>query len=197
MPVGITRITNYPGPMSPQRPSASRPKWKPRALIAATPWKMPASPHVDQDQKGMIIPFWPSRVAPVHVSSCRLSRGPMNHIRSFDHCRIAGATFETRERKKSLFPALASRRVRLGYDRPMLSKSRINTAICARFAASATSVKSLRKASVEDAFGGAGRGGTILPLAKGEDCCVEDVVDGVWLLADEVNRESIVASVYM
>lgn len=38
---------------------------------------------------------------------------------------------------------------RVVYERPISSKSRIITAIWARFAASATSVKSLRKASVE------------------------------------------------
>lgn len=64
----------------------------------------------------------------------------------------------------------------IDYDRPTLSKSRMSTAICARFAASATSVKSFKNASVEGVFGGAGCGGTILPLAKG-DCCVEDMVD--------------------
>ena len=45
---------------------------------------------------------------------------------------------------------------------PMLSKSRIMTAICARFAASATRVKSLRKASVEGALMLVGGGGVIL-----------------------------------
>lgn len=47
-------------------------------------------------------------------------------------------------------------------DRPTLSKSRIMTAICARLAASATRVKSLRKASVEGDDMAAGGGGAIL-----------------------------------
>ncbi|KAJ4306138.1 hypothetical protein N0V88_000934 [Collariella sp. IMI 366227] len=70
------------------------------------------------------------------------------------------------------------------YDNPTLSKSRINTAICARFAASATSVKSLRKASVEWVFAGGGGGGTILLCG---DCCVVEKDE-----ACVVERESIV-----
>ena len=59
----------------------------------------------------------------------------------------------------------------------------MSTAIWARFAASATSVKSLRKASVEGALVGAGAGGTILLMG---DCCVDDC------MLDEVDRWSIV-----
>ena len=47
-------------------------------------------------------------------------------------------------------------------DMPTLSKSRIMTAICARLAASATRVKSLRKVSVEGALTSTGAGGIIL-----------------------------------
>jgi hypothetical protein len=50
----------------------------------------------------------------------------------------------------------------------------MRTAICARFAASATRVKSFRKASVEGALTGFGAGGTILVLG---DCCVEEKTD--------------------
>lgn len=67
------------------------------------------------------------------------------------------------------------------YYSPTLSKSRISTAIWARLAASATSVKSLRKTSVEGALGGFGAGGTILLVG---DCCVDDC------MAEE-KRESI------
>ncbi len=63
----------------------------------------------------------------------------------------------------------------------------MSTAIWARFAASATSVKSLRKASVEGALVGAGAGGTILLMG---DCCVDDRAELCML--DEVDRGSIV-----
>lgn len=70
------------------------------------------------------------------------------------------------------------------YDNPMLSMSRISTAICARLAASATSVKSLRKASVDEppliCIGCCG--GAI--LAKG-DCCVEDLADACCALEND------------
>lgn len=64
------------------------------------------------------------------------------------------------------------------YDKPTPSKSRIKTAICARFAASATSVKSLRKASVDDDDPSCGCrcGGAI--LVEG-DCRVDDSFE-VW-----------------
>lgn len=55
----------------------------------------------------------------------------------------------------------------------MLSKSRTMTATWARLAASATSVKSLRKASVEGAPIGAGAGTGIVLDVVG-DCCVAD-----------------------
>lgn len=48
------------------------------------------------------------------------------------------------------------------YESPMSLKSRIMTAIWARFAASATSVKSLRKVSVEGVLPCVGAGGEIL-----------------------------------
>ena len=51
----------------------------------------------------------------------------------------------------------------------------MSTAIWARFAASATSVKSLRNASVDGALTGAGAGGTRLLLLG--DCCVDDMAD--------------------
>jgi hypothetical protein len=57
----------------------------------------------------------------------------------------------------------------------------MSTAICARFAASATRVKSFRKASVEGALTGFGAGGTILVLG---DCCVEEKRD-VCVLVEE------------
>ncbi len=63
----------------------------------------------------------------------------------------------------------------------------MSTAIWARFAASATRVKSLRKASVDGALVGAGAGGTI--LLRG-DCCVDDRVELGML--EEVERGSIV-----
>lgn len=47
------------------------------------------------------------------------------------------------------------------YEKLTFSMSRIKTAICARFAASATNVKSLRKTSVEADLICFGRGGTI------------------------------------
>ena len=49
-----------------------------------------------------------------------------------------------------------------GYESPQPSNSRIMTAIWARFAASETRVKSLRKTSVDRDFRTAGEGGTIL-----------------------------------
>lgn len=69
---------------------------------------------------------------------------------------------------------------------PTLSKSRMSTAICARFAASATRVKSFKKTSVEAALVGAGTGGTILLLG---DCCVEDMAEDCVLV--EADRGSI------
>lgn len=67
------------------------------------------------------------------------------------------------------------------YDRPTLSRSRIRTAICARFAASATSVKSLRNMSVEADLVCGGCGGTI--LLKG-DCWVEGSADVCCVVGD-------------
>jgi len=58
----------------------------------------------------------------------------------------------------------------------------MSTAICARLAASATSVKSLRKVSVEDDPMRTGCGGTI--LVEG-DCCVVDN-DDVWCDGDVI-----------
>ena len=55
----------------------------------------------------------------------------------------------------------------------MLSMSRIRQAICARFAASATSVKSFRKESVEADFIAGGGGGTMVV----GDCCDEGRAD--------------------
>lgn len=55
-------------------------------------------------------------------------------------------------------------------EREQPSKSRIIMAICARFAASATRVKSFRKASVEGVGGGGG--GAMLG-----DGCVDDMAD--------------------
>jgi hypothetical protein len=57
---------------------------------------------------------------------------------------------------------------------PTLSKSRISTAICARFAASATRVKSFKNTSVDAVLAGFGAGGTILLVG---DCCVEGMVE--------------------
>ena len=69
------------------------------------------------------------------------------------------------------------------YHNPTLSKSRINTAICALLAASATSVKSLRNGSVEaDVPPVAGAGGTIFAVVG--DCWVEERVED-WLLGVE------------
>lgn len=59
------------------------------------------------------------------------------------------------------------------YFSPTLSKSRISTAICARFAASATRVKSFKNTSVDGVLTGFGAGGTILLVG---DCCVEGMV---------------------
>lgn len=50
----------------------------------------------------------------------------------------------------------------------------MSTAICARLAASATRVKSFRKASVDGALAGFGAGGTILLVG---DCCVDDAAE--------------------
>ena len=74
--------------------------------------------------------------------------------------------------------------------------SRINTAICARFAASATRVKSFRKASVEVDLTCTGRGGTM--LVEG-DWCVDDIIDvcvvvgevmGAFILGDGIVKDS-------
>jgi len=78
------------------------------------------------------------------------------------------------------------------YDRPMLSMSRIRQAICARFAASATSVKSFRKASVEADLMCVGCGAAI--LAEGDwrvddsidACCVVGEVMGAFMLGNSV-----------
>lgn len=59
--------------------------------------------------------------------------------------------------------------------KPMLSKSRIMTAICARFAASATRVKSRRKASVEADWPAMGSG-CGAGLCAG-DWCVDEAAD--------------------
>lgn len=75
------------------------------------------------------------------------------------------------------------------YFSPTLSKSRISTAICARFAASATRVKSFRNTSVDAVLTGFGAGGTILLVG---DCCVEDMlleVDRVSILVEAGGRK--------
>lgn len=63
----------------------------------------------------------------------------------------------------------------VNYEKLTLSKSRMRTAICARFAASATSVKSLRKGSV-DADEPMWTGCGAAALVEG-DCCVDDKDD--------------------
>lgn len=68
-------------------------------------------------------------------------------------------------------------------ERATPSKSRINTAIWARFAASATRVKSLRKTSVDADLICAGGGGR--PWLVG-DCCVEAMNELCWVLGDEI-----------
>ena len=76
---------------------------------------------------------------------------------------------QTHPRKTSLARSLA-------YDRPRSPRSLITTAICARFAASATSEKSLRSASVEgvalacDCCEGGGGGGGTAPKPAVVDC---------------------------
>lgn len=78
------------------------------------------------------------------------------------------------------------------YFNAISSKSRMSIAICARFAASATSVKSFRNGSVDDfLLEGFGAGGTILLLVG--DCWVDDMVD---VDVDVVERKSILGSVY-
>jgi hypothetical protein len=70
------------------------------------------------------------------------------------------------------------------YFSPTLSKSRISTAICARFAASATRVKSFKNTSVDAVLAGLGAGGTILLVG---DCCIEAMlldVDRVSILVE-------------
>lgn len=57
------------------------------------------------------------------------------------------------------------------------------TATWARFAASATRVKSLRKLSVEGALIGAGGGGTKLLFMEG-DCWVGETKELVWVAVD-------------
>lgn len=81
----------------------------------------------------------------------------------------------------------------LDYDSPIFSKSRIITAICARFAASATRVKSLRKASVEaaalcDGAGGGGGGGATKPWWFDWGCDQVDVeaVCACWWVGEEI-----------
>ena len=59
------------------------------------------------------------------------------------------------------------------YYRAQLSKSRVMTATCARLTASATSVKSLRNGSADDALSCAGGGATIFV----GDCCVDVAVE--------------------
>lgn len=78
------------------------------------------------------------------------------------------------------------------HDSPTLSKSRISTAISARFAASASSVKSLRKVSVEGALTGCGAGGTILLVG---DSCVDDRAEAC--VVDEMDRGSISFSLWV
>lgn len=80
-------------------------------------------------------------------------------------------------------------------EMPTFSKSRIMTATWARFAASATSVKSLRKASVVDVLTVIGGGGTILPPAataavEDDDCraaaCCDAFIVDVWLCVENI-----------
>ena len=76
---------------------------------------------------------------------------------------------------------------RLSYDKPTLSISRIKTAICARFAASATNVKSLRNGSVEADLTRTGAGGAMLVdddwrVDNDDDCCVVGEVMGAFML---------------
>ena len=66
-------------------------------------------------------------------------------------------------------------------DMPTLSNSRIMTAICARLAASATRVKSFKKASVEGALTSTGAGGTI--LLDGDDR-TDEAADVCWETVD-------------
>lgn len=63
---------------------------------------------------------------------------------------------------------------------PQPSKSRTMTATCARFAASATREKSLRRASVEGALIWTGGGGPATATSVG-DCCVDETTDEVFL----------------
>jgi len=70
-------------------------------------------------------------------------------------------------------------------DMPTLSNSRIMTAICARLAASATRVKSLRKTSVEGALTWTGAGGTI--LLDGDDW-TDEAADVCWETGDWTGR---------
>jgi len=69
------------------------------------------------------------------------------------------------------------------YEKLTFSMSRIKTAICARFAASATNVKSLRKVSVEAGLICLGRGGAM--WAEG-DWRVDDIMDVCCVVGEEM-----------
>lgn len=100
---------------------------------------------------------------------------------------VVSATTERKENRIEADP---------NHDNPQLSISLARTAICARFAASATKVKSLRKASVvaED-FLCVGWGGAICDNEDEDEerdwCWVEDMVEDCCIDDDIVVGEAI------
>ncbi len=79
----------------------------------------------------------------------------------------------------------------------MVSKSRIMTASWARLAASAPSVKSFRKASVEGGLMLTGGGGRILLDDKGDDCDDGTAEEAAWDTGDEMGPSMVFLCIYL